>query len=390
MQEPEPGPCRTVNARADFRVADYLHAVDGHLPTALVSAQSRQSITDLASCLPGAMTSFFGFECVLGADRGGADFLLCSTPEEGHVGVIAGRDPDACLAPDLLAAPAWQRVVDFCAAWLVPGSPLSRGLMNLWLEFDTAARADALHNPSLFFGVHAPADDATPVIQGAAVDAALAELAGAGLHGPRDTLLRATLAALPPGCYAFQLGLMWSRECPTLRVCLRQLPVADVSTLLARLDWPGATAALQDCLAALAPRAARIDVDLDLAATVSPKIGLECYFGTDRLANERLRAFTRYLLEQHLCTAAEADALCAYAGLTVPRTSGRPWPAYLHDRARAAGDGVASCLSRWVHHVKLVLAPETAPLAKAYLAVEHHLVDEHRLRGAITAARSAP
>jgi len=372
----------------DFSVADYLRPLAGDVPDALVAPSARDAIIGLAARLPGAITSFCGFECALGTSDARADFLLCSTREEGHAAVLAGMHDTIALAPELRTQPAWQRVAAFCRTWLAEGSPFGGELMNTWLEFDIASDADALTAPSMFFGTHPPAPGADPRGQFAALREALAALDPAALHGHRGRALDALLDALPRGCHVFQVGAMWSRGQAAIRLCLRGVERVAVPALLDLLDWPGHGGDVAALLDTFGAHASRVDVDLDLGTRIGPKIGLECYFGTDGATAGRLAALTTALVRQGACTPDKAAALDTYQGLTLQDAAPAHWPPHLAALARAGGRGLSSALCRWVHHIKLVHEPGQALSAKAYLAVEHHLLARRELRAHIDAMRT--
>jgi len=384
----EPSPSPDPPGLCAFSVADYLRPLAGDLPGTLVAAPARDAIIDLAARLPGAITSFCGFECPLGSADARADFLLCSTREEGHAGVLAGMHDSIALAPELRTQPAWQRVAAFCRAWLAAGSPLGGELMNTWLEFDIASDADALVEPSMFFGTHPPAPGADPRGQLAALREALAVLDPPALHGHRGRALETLLAALPRGCHVFQVGAMWSRGQAAIRLCLRGVEHVAVPALLDVLDWPGDGDDVAVLLDTFGAHASRVDLDLDLGTRIGPKIGLECYLGTDAATAARLAALSAALVRVDACTPAKAAALDAYQGLTLQDAAPAHWPPHLAALARAGGRGLSSALCRWVHHIKLVHEPGQALTAKAYLAVEHHLLARRELRAHIDAMRS--
>lgn len=370
----------------DFRVADYVEAIAPQIPTTLIALAAQHDITRLAAQLPGAITSFFGFECPLGSATATADFLLCSTREEAHARVLAGAHCGVDLPAELLTFPAWQRIRAFCQAWERSTSPLRDTIMNTWLEFDIASARQAIDSPSLFFGTHPPAPSEGRGARLALIRRALAELEPEAVHGARDTALQHCIESLPGDAYAFQVGAMWSRATGAVRICLRGIAPAAIAEVLERLGWPGSRTEVTALISTLAQLALRLDIDIDLGASVGPKLGIECYFGTDPQTTGRLRRMSDYLVAEGLCTAAKADALLRYSGLTHQDVSTTPWPPYLRALASAAGPEVASCLLRWVHHIKVVHEAGRPMAAKAYLAVEHHLFERRRLHAALNAA----
>lgn len=354
-----------------------LLTVASQRPDALISEAAWARIARLAAGLPGGSSSFFGFECPLGADAERVDFLFCSTRDEGHTQVLAATAPRA-------ADPAWQAVRALCKAWNGPDAELD-GLHNLWLEFDVGSQPQthAVERPSLFFGLQ-------PRSAGPALASrALGVVEPAALAGARAALLRRLFDALPDSAYVFQIGVMLARDAPAIRVCVRQIDVEGVARLLTRLGWAGDRTALGDLIASLALRAERVDLDLDLGDEVGPRIGLECYPGSDDAVAARLSALTDWLLARELCSTQQAAALVRYQGLTHPRAVSTPWPASWLTVARARGDAYESCVCRWVHHVKLVFEAGAPRAAKAYLAAEHVPLDRRQLARAIDARRRA-
>lgn len=370
---------RTPARSADMQetLLDPLLTLANQRPDTLISESAWARITRLTAGLPGGCSSFFGFECPLGTDAEHVDFLFCSTRDEGHTQVLAAtapRDSD----------PAWRAVRALCTAWDGPGGELD-GLHNLWLEFDVGSRpqAHAVERPSLFFGLQPHGAGLTLASR------ALGLVEPAALSGARAALLTRLFEALPDAAYVFQIGVMLARDAPAIRVCVRQIEADNVATLLTRLGWAGDRAALMDLLASLALRAERVDLDLDLGDEVGPRIGLECYPGSDDAVAARLSALTDWLVARELCSTQQAAALVRYQGLTHPRAVSTPWPASWLRVARARGETYESCVCRWVHHVKLVFEDGAPRAAKAYLAAEHVPLDRRQLARAIDARRRA-
>lgn len=377
----------TRSARHSFSVGDTLRAAAPALPAALVNAAAQSHILALADDLPGTLTTFCGYECRLGSPEANADFLFCSTRPEGHARVLAGLDETDELPATLLALPAWQQVRAFARSWLHADSPLDGQIVNTWLEFDVDAADGAGRAPSVFFGTPELPSGTPAITQLPLVRAGLALLAPAAVADERDAALTRFFAALPDGARVFQVGVMLARPAAVVRLCVRGVPRGDLIDLLHALAWPGATTAVAELLGGVARSAERIDVDVDLGTAVGAKLGLECYFGSDLATGARLRAMLGALVEAGLCTADKADALVAYSGLDSQDRAAN-WPMHLRALAAEAGADITSCLLRWVHHVKLVLEAGQPTSAKAYLALEHHLLAREHLRAAIAAART--
>ncbi len=376
--------------RAGFTVANYLSYCVEHLPSALITPEAYARIERLAHRLPGAITSFFGFECPLAKDHDHTDFLVCSTVEEGHAQVLAGQDEEVNVSPPLYSERSWQQVRDFCAAWPQPQLKLHDRIMNIWLEFDMQGTVDPLLRPSMFFGTYPPVAQTPSQSLLAPIRDALALLDNGAPTDP-EYALSFVLNALPATAYVFQVGRMWSRATTALRLCVRGLAAHEIVPFVQHLGWAGSIVDLRALIGELAAVSDRLDLDIDVTedARLDPRLGLECYFGTDRHTGERLRKMQHYLTARALCTEAKGHALLVYQGLTHQDTHAANWPPYLTQLAAARGPDMSSCLLRWVHHIKVVIEPAGVVGAKAYLAVEHHALQRSHLRATIDAARTA-
>jgi hypothetical protein len=118
----------------------------------------------------------------------------------------------------------------------------------------------------------------------------------------------------------------------------------------------------------------RVLLDIDVGETVSPKIGLECYFDGNRQPRREPRwgAFLNSLVLNGLCTADKRDALLAYPGYVDEHAHSVPWPSPLRRASQLLGGRSLSTFVRSLHHVKIVYRPGEQLEAKAYLAGNHH------------------
>lgn len=359
-----------------FSVADYLKLIAPKLPAALVSPAALEAIAPCAAQLPGASTIFFGFESRLGTAEATADLLVCLHPEpERGRALLAGIEGG--FAPRLFKNPVWQQVQTFAEAWADPASPLHLRVENVWLEFDLAAGAVADAVPSAFFGcgdgVRSTAAEeevrwvtacALPTLQGATFSPAIGQQ------------IERAVRVLPADAFVFQIGAMLARRARPVRICIRGISGRDIPGYLDALGWAGSSEALTSLFADIAPLADRIDLDLDIdEGGVQPKIGLEWYLFNHLRVDPRWDAFLRWLVERRLSTPEKSRALYDYPGAQHERSKGVVWPEPLRALAAAAGPKHVSTLIRSVHHIKVVYHPSAGLEAKAYLAVNHALLD---------------
>jgi hypothetical protein len=338
----------------DDTIADYVTAaVAPHVPRELISNEALADIRHVAALLPGPLTDFFGFECRLGTDEATADFLVCCRIRHGSREILAGRRSDCSLRAALQDHPVWRRIRAFSEAWDTPASLLHDAVHNIWLEFDIDGTRDPIPVPNVFIGSERlgqfdrhPNSRRMPPECEWLTDVALPMLLGGALDGAVRENVAWCLNHLPSSGCVFQVGLMLARESPITRVCVRGVAPEQIVAYLTDLAWEGTCDGLASFLALLQPKLKQIDIDLDLAERVLPKIGFECY---DRNPPDESE-FLAYLVSSELCTARKAQAMATWPGIS--QLQGR-----------------GSAFERAVHHIKVDYQAATATQAKAYLGL---------------------
>lgn len=321
---------------SDF--AEHLAPLLDGVPAALVDEEARRRMLALGTQLPaGFAFQTFGFECPLLEAAGHADIL---------VSAVRARDGMAVLAEAYRAQPDWKSVGAL-------GRLEEAGQADdAWLEFDLFGPRPEV--PNLFCRPLYPAGDLDALR--AAVMVSGEALTGAFL--PAD-LLDAVLrvgAALPPHAVIFQLGAMRARPFSGLRVCVNQIALDAILTLLDRIGYSDVDG-VRALLIRFQPAVGDVTLCIDLTQDLRPKIGVEAYFApsrTGRTPGELLDGFLKRAIEDRACREDKAEALRRY---------------------QAAGDMIAAGhrFQRGVHHIKLVHEPGLPYQAKAYLAVRHAL-----------------
>jgi hypothetical protein len=178
-------------------------------------------------------------------------------------------------------------------------------------------------------------------------------------------------AALPAEAYVFQMGAMLSRHTAGVRLCIRNMSPPHLVNYLTGLGWSGQPQALCRTLNALATLVDRIDLDVDIDQTVSPKIGLECYIQPHPQDRLRWQSLLAYLHEVGLCVPAKRDTLLDYPGYVDALSHPDVWPQHLKIAAAFVGQRAVSLFTRGLHHIKVVFQEDRAQEAKAYLSVRH-------------------
>ena len=339
----------------------YLKLAVPFLPPELVSPQRLEPILALARKLPACSSS--GFECRLGEPEPVADFLVNLLPSDGSRAAFAGHHPESQPEAAFLLSDVWQRVQGFCRDWDDPQGLLHSRVRDMWLEFDLKELEAQLPIPGVFFG---------PSTEPEELFGTLERCVGL-LRGTTDTglppALRRCAELLPPPPRIDQVGMMFSRHSEELRLCIRGLTPRALGGYLAQAGWSGRTEELEAIVETLVPFVDDVTLDIDVAESVRPKVGLECIL--DKAPSpERWRRWLDDLVARGLCTAGKRDGMLAWIGVSTQRSQPELWPENLV-RASQRTPGLISGFQRRINHLKLVHQPGQPLQVKAYLAFRH-------------------
>lgn len=362
-----------------FTAADYLSPLYDAIPTPLIARDNLAAMRQIAAQLPGALTSFFGFECRLGDTDAASDLLFAINARE--MKAMAGQRADAMLPPAFWQIPAWHQVREFCRIASAPASPLTGKIENVWLEFDLAsavATRDTVPIPSAFFGsqcltADAPLDWFT--------DCALPTLYGVQLSSNVQARVLGCLRAVPHGGMVFQTGAMLSRQPAFVRLCLVNFGSRLFGDYLTTIGWQGDREMVESWIQALAKLVDYLALDIDVSERIGATIGLECYFNPRRSPQYEPRwyPFLDLLQARGLLTDAKRQALIDFGGFVHERSDKGNYPQALLNASQLLGNQFYSSILRGPHHIKIVLRGEHAE-AKGYFYVEHYWLRASDLR----------
>jgi hypothetical protein len=292
-------------------------------------------------------TSFLGFECRLAEGAGRIDFGTGIARDDSIRTPLAERSLEA---PD-----RWLSLRRLCAAW--GRSPaLGRMMPAVFTEFDLPEDAMELPEPSLFGRLDWPRRtnwrDELAMARGAASEF-LDACADGDDDRPAWRRIDRAVDALPPNGWLHGVAAMRGRPdrparvgvwvpCWRLQEYLDRLELGEFAEPIARL-----TAEIPDA------RGPFVELALDVAERVNPRIGIEFTMDATRQENGRPFHLAR-LVARGLCTEARAQALQAWPGMEVVRLRDVDWPC---------------TVVRQVSHLKFVLEPGGETRAKAYLTV---------------------
>jgi hypothetical protein len=121
----------------------------------------------------------------------------------------------------------------------------------------------------------------------------------------------------------------------------------------------------------LAPLVDEYGLALDLGDSLAPKLGVECYLYEPSPRQEsRWARLLDYFIATGCCAPAKADALLRWPGRHFHGvTLGEI--AELRAKSPSLAPRLQNLLTRRISHLKLVLEPDQAPQAKAYLELSH-------------------
>jgi hypothetical protein len=334
-------------ARAPLRAAFRVSA--GELPPALVDAGALARLERIVAGAPDAATAF-GFECRLEAGDGTVDLGVAVAPGNGGREVLAGLAGDLGLERALAGDARWGRIRDFARRWSHPESTLHSWVSFLFLEYDAAAADDSTAVPSLFLALDAPLGTAEPDPSPvrAAVREAAGILAGRPIPPELDAQVARAFEALPSGGWVLHLGVLLGRGAEGVRLSLAVGSSSDAAACLRRLGGEEAAHAVETAGARLAEAPPATQLDLDLAPSLRPRVGLGFRPGDTQEWKVLLRAVERL----GACSAEKASGLLRWPG-----------------QRRVALGSADFLLRRELSHLKLVCSPGAAPRAKAYFGV---------------------
>jgi hypothetical protein len=308
-----------------------LDLVAPSLPAALVPPESYARVRAVATQLPAALAHWVFLECHLSAAPARTDLTVGVDFTEADVLGMLDR---------------WRRLAAFGRRWSDVETVWHRHIDRVWLEFDLEPDGDV--GPSLFFELRSRESWLS------VVDAVTRLLPST------RRLLGQCVAQLPPSGRVLYIGIFPPRKSATVRLCIGGIPDDEIPDYLARVEWPGDTEALAaDLVACRAAHGEGVGVlDLDIAARLEPRLGLEYMFRRDAQARCRLDdpGLLDALVERGWCSDAQRHALSTWPAATRVIMPHELWESVLHRR---------------LNHVKLTFAVDRVREAKAYLSVGH-------------------
>lgn len=342
-------------------LADSIRVLIPNLSPVLVSVPSAQKLIDMARTLPPIVNGLI--ECRLGADNLQADL--------SQQIIIDNKERDILMRhiinSGLSEIPIWLRVHEFCLQWQNQSSSIRDLVDGIGFELDADARCGQMHSPSFFLRLQKDRFSADE--KQSALDEGLQILFGK--QGPfhwQNILHRCFTISTSRLIY---IGAMLARNTDALRVEFIPRSSECIIPLLKHIGWTWDESELRDLIEKLDDLGVYINlVHVDIASTVSPKIGLSCLCGVGPDRRPDWSFFLDNLVESGLCLPDKRDALLAWEGIADPTTSSIPWPPDIIYQSLLKPD-LLSIIERDISHIKIVYQPGKLLAAKAYLRFGH-------------------
>jgi hypothetical protein len=349
------------------RVPELLGLARDHVPEALIPPATWERLEQIADLVP-PVASEAALECRLEEGLAPADFEVCLRRGRRR---LADSLSDTAWCAATARSAAWRRVHAFLRAWSDPLSRLHRAVAVVWLEFDVPEE-DGAPEPFLVFTL----DPEQFYASGSADPGSLMATLRTGLGHLTDRLdpqrlvaVDRCLAGLPRSGQLLHAAIRPSAEGDLIRLIAR-MPWRELPACLERLDWPGSIPTLRSHLERLCQGTLVHSVNLDVGATLGPRVGIEFHQPTAPGEDPRWRALFDGLEAAGACTREKRHLL-------------EKWVTRHGSQGSRRGIRVQRDLLVKVVHV------EDAPLrAKAYLPFGPRLAVDARGEGASRSSRA--
>jgi hypothetical protein len=349
--------------------------INPSLNAKLISPETLSNITQVANLLPFLpYASEAGFECPLSSTSAEADFSLAfTTLNYGKESLV---ETSQALNQKYYNSSVWKHIYDFSKSWLDENSSLHDSINHVWLEFDIDKEFIKCPEPSLFFAPNYVEGESNQSKSSATIwqiEDALRLILKKDLPCKVKNKLKTCFEFLPSGTEIFQIGVMLPRksESQTVRLCIRNIKVEEISDYLEKIGWLGSFEELNTLMSELSGFVSGMILSVAIEDKVFTKIGLECYFDKQPEKSPKCQSFLRYLVEQNLCTHDKATALLEWPGYAEEISHEEIWPKNFSNASKLLYPRFKSTFVRLLNHIKIVYQPNQPLQAKAYLWFSH-------------------
>lgn len=281
-----------------------------------------------AEAFPRGPSGYF-FECPFDARGERVDVLAAVWAGDGRR--LAARE--SAWPAVVRNLPGWSRAVELFCGWADPASRMHRSVPLALVELDLEGEGGTPPAPGLHVcvepGFASHGWDAPRVAAGGLPSADLLALAAEILEvaagrdpepGVLDRLERCQ-ASLPAGGRLLHLSAMTSRPGCPLKLNAA-LPAGAVVDWLQAIGWSHDLSRVEALLARYGSEQPVAKLDVALGASPGRRLGVELVFPDGGAQAARLRAASTRLVEDGLCSHAQARAIEAWPGRGLVRCAG--------------------------------------------------------------------
>ena len=364
-------------------MADYLAlALDG-APRDLFSPDEMARLNALGKKLPPGFGDFlFGFECRLGEGDPAVD-LAMGTPQYNLCrDLIKGILEHHLFNVHARVNSVWEKLKTLIEGYLGNDPALSKCLENIILEFDRETAGDDHPVPGVFLGLRPysrlagnqlgdnatrrPVPRVTPGAAYRAMVRGLEIIGGNRLPGETRKTFRRIYRQLTPPAIILYAGAMLSRHTTAVRICTRHIDGTDIISFLKSTGWKGDYKTLAHVTGVWGDIFNHFILNIDVAADILPKVGVECYFHQKKQPNQekRWKKLVEQLIAEGICAAGKGEGLLSFTA----RKHFFPTPVFEDDpNSPTRLPRHPLVMTRGLHHLKFIIEPEKPLSVKAYL-----------------------
>lgn len=339
------------------RDCSLLHVVDEFfetLPRTLVSESQQGLLKKGAAFFPPVIR--FALECRLDHQEQ-IDLQFCMRRDEDDLVKIANWFKNI-----LNHGPEQQSLYHFLKNWTDKSSDYYKYIPEVFLELDVLP--SGIKTPLLFFELQ---PSITALQRKQFSFQVLTETLGK--KPAYLALLDKIIDACPATAFVAYLGVLFSRDVEVLRVNIKRLTVTELTPFLQEIGYEWMGTELEEMISFVYNYADSVTLCLDIAETVLPKIGFECFWKVQPETETYWQYFVDTLNADQQFSKEKIDTILHWYQDIFPGEIPQ-WPDHLWIESLGKAENEFSYLKKWMSHLKLTHDPHKGKELKAYLAYE--------------------
>jgi hypothetical protein len=331
-----------------------LALIEADVPERLISPHTFAALRSICRLLPVYFSSGIGFESRLAKKSAEVDLIL-RVPVPRGLEILRGNDR-SCRLPDFFFEDgSWQRLRALALGWETKPKEWREAVLDVWIEFDADRFANPVPSPGLLL-FQIDKSDSSREDWHQILRAAYAIVRNRPVHSELAKALETCLERLPHHAHVLYAGMGMSRPTDAVRLVLGGLSLSEILGYLGSTGWAGDLRDLEVLLLDVGRSIDQFYLNIDILASVCPKIGIECHFGReeDSLAARSWRDFLDFVTGKGWCLPEKSAGLLQWPGRNLFQAGIDSWP---------------WTVERFLNHMKLTYDPASGVEAKAYFGL---------------------